>query len=169
MVFIPEWFNNLETQWEDPRLSRFPARLSLFARVIMLNQRGMGLSDPIPLDDSITAEDWIDDVQSVMDAVGVERVSLVGTGTAGTVATLFAATQPDRVARLVLVNSTARTAADDAYPFGSTPELRASMQDLMADAWGRLGRSAARRRSECVERARVGDPGRVAHRRGRDA
>ena len=103
----------------------------------MLNQRGMGLSDPIPLDESITAEDWIDDVQSVMDAVGVERASLVGTGTAGTVATLFAATQPDRVSRLVLVNSTARTAADDDYPFGSTPELRASMRDLMADAWGR--------------------------------
>ena len=113
-----------------------PRELSSFARVIMLNQRGMGLSDPIPLDDSITAEDWIDDVQSVMDAVGAERISIIGTGTAGTVAMLFAATQPDRASCLVLVNSTARTAAADGYPFGSTPELRASMHDLMAEAWG---------------------------------
>jgi class 3 adenylate cyclase len=73
----------------------------------------------------------------VMDAVGAERVSLIGTGTAGTVATLLAATQPDRVSQLVLVNSTARTAADEGYPFGSTAELRASMRDLMRDAWGR--------------------------------
>ena len=114
-----------------------PGAPVVLSRVIMLNQRGMGLSDPTPLDDSITAEDWIDDVQSVMDVIGAERVSIVGTGTAGTMATLFAATQPDRVARLVLVNSTARTAADDDYPFGSSPELRASMRDLMADAWGR--------------------------------
>ncbi len=137
VVFIPEWFNNLETQWEEPRLARFPARLSSFARVMMLNQRGIGLSDPISIDDSVTAEDWIDDVRSVMDAVGVERVCLIGTGTAGTVATLFAATQPDRVSRLVLVNSTARTAADEGYPFGSSPEMRASMRELMHDAWGR--------------------------------
>ncbi|MGH9269862.1 MAG: adenylate/guanylate cyclase domain-containing protein [Ilumatobacteraceae bacterium] len=137
VVFIPEWFNNLEAQWDHPRLARFPARLASFARVIMLNQRGMGLSDPISLDASMTAEDWIDDVRTVMDAVGVERVCLIGTGTAGTMAMLLAATQPDRVSRLVLVNSTARTAADDDYPFGSSPEMRASMRDLMADAWGR--------------------------------
>ena len=36
----------------------------------------MGLCDPIPLDDSITAEDRIDDVQSVTDAVGAERVDI---------------------------------------------------------------------------------------------
>lgn len=137
LVFIPEWFNNLETQWEDPRLARFPARLASFARVIMLNQRGMGLSDPIALDASMTAEDWMDDVHSVMDAAGAARVGVIGTGTAGTVAILFAATHPDRVSRLVLVNSTARTAADDGYPFGSTPELRATMRQLMHDDWGR--------------------------------
>jgi class 3 adenylate cyclase len=137
VVFIPEWFNNLDAQWDDPRLARVPSRLASFARVIMLNQRGMGLSDPIPIDASMSAEDWIDDVRLVMDAAGADRVSLVGTGTAGTVATLLAATQPDRVSRLVLVNSTARTAADEGYPFGSTAELRASMRDLMHDAWGR--------------------------------
>src|SRR5919106_4412637 len=97
VVFIPEWFNNLDVQWDDPRLARVPARLASFARLIMLNQRGMGLSDPIPIDASMTAEDWIDDVRLVLDAVGAERVSLIGTGTAGTVATLLAATQPNRV------------------------------------------------------------------------
>ena len=66
LVFLPEWFNNLETQWEDPRLARFPERLSSFARVVMLNQRGMGLSDPIPLTDSMAAEEWIEDAGAVM-------------------------------------------------------------------------------------------------------
>jgi pimeloyl-ACP methyl ester carboxylesterase len=137
LVFFPEWFNNLEAQWDDPRLAAFPTRLASFARVIMLNQRGMGLSDPIPMGDSITAEDWIEDARTAMDVVGVEQTALLGTGTGGTVALLFAASHPGRVSALVLVNSTARTAAADDYPFGSSPELRTRMRDLMRDAWGR--------------------------------
>jgi pimeloyl-ACP methyl ester carboxylesterase len=136
LVFLPEWFNNLETQWEDPRLARFPERLSSFARVVMLNQRGMGLSDPIPLTDSMAAEEWIEDASAVMDAVGVGRAALLGTGIGGAVALLFAASHPGRVSALVLVNSTARTAAGENYPFGSTPELRSSMRERMRDAWG---------------------------------
>ena len=91
LVFFPEWFNNLEAQWDDPRLAAFATRLASFARVIMLNQRGMGLSDPIPIGDSITAEDWIEDARTAMDVVGVEQTALLGTGTGGTVALLFAA------------------------------------------------------------------------------
>ena len=135
VVFIPEWFNNLEAQWEDPRLSKFPARLSSFARVIMLNSGKWASPTRSHSTISITAEEWIQTTWSRwMDAVGAERVCLIGTGTAGTMATLFAGTRPDRVSRLVLVNSTARTAVDDGYSFGSSPERRASMRDLMQDA-----------------------------------
>jgi pimeloyl-ACP methyl ester carboxylesterase len=136
LVFFPEWFNNLETQWEDPRLARFPERLASFARVVMLNQRGMGLSDPIPLTDPMAAEEWIEDASAVMDTVGVGKAALLGTGIGGSVALLFAASHPGRVSALVLVNSTARTAAGEGYPFGSSPELRESMRERMRDAWG---------------------------------
>ena len=39
LVFLAEWMNNLEMQWNDPRLARFPNRLSTFHRVLMLNMR----------------------------------------------------------------------------------------------------------------------------------
>jgi pimeloyl-ACP methyl ester carboxylesterase len=136
LLFLPEWFSNLEIQWEEPRLARFPERLASFARVVMLNQRGMGLSDPIPVTDSMAAEEWIEDANAVLDTVGVEQVAVVGTGIGGTVAMLFAASRPERVSALVLVNGTARTAAGEEYPFGSSPELRESMRERMHDAWG---------------------------------
>jgi pimeloyl-ACP methyl ester carboxylesterase len=62
VVFLPEWVNNLEMQWQDPRLARFPSRLASFGRVVMLNTRGIGLSDPLPHGESPTVERWMDDV-----------------------------------------------------------------------------------------------------------
>ena len=47
LVFLPEWMNNLEMQWDEPKLARFPSQLAAFSRVIMLNTRGIGLSDPL--------------------------------------------------------------------------------------------------------------------------
>jgi hypothetical protein len=32
VVFLPESFNNLEMQWDDPRLARFPTRLASFGK-----------------------------------------------------------------------------------------------------------------------------------------
>lgn len=118
LVFLPEWVNNLEMQWQDPRLARFPTRLASFSRVVMLNMRGIGLSDPLPHDDSPTIEHWMDDITAVLDVLGSTRAALLGTGIGGSLALVFAATYPERVAALVLVNATARSSAAPDYPFG---------------------------------------------------
>ncbi len=137
VVFLPEWVNNLEMQWQDPRLARFPTRLASFARVVMLNMRGIGLSDPLPRGDSPTVEQWMDDITAVLDAVGSSRAALLGTGIGGSLAVVFAATYPDRVSALGLVNATARSAAAPDYPFGITSEWREKAQQEMARSWGR--------------------------------
>ena len=108
LVFLPEWVNNLEMQWQDPRLARFPTRLASFSRVVMLNMRGIGLSDPLPQDDSPTIEHWMDDITVVLDALGSSRAALIGTGIGGSLALVFAATYPERISALVLVNATAQ-------------------------------------------------------------
>jgi pimeloyl-ACP methyl ester carboxylesterase len=65
VVFPPAWFNNFEMQWDDARLAPFPTRLAPFGRLIMLNMRGMGLSDPIPHTEPPTVEREMDDISAV--------------------------------------------------------------------------------------------------------
>jgi class 3 adenylate cyclase len=136
LVFLPEWMNNLEMQWDDPRLARFPTRLSTFARVLMLNMRGIGLSDPLLEDETTTIEQWMDDIIAVLDEVGSKRAALFGTGIGGSLAMVFAATYPERASALVLLNSTARSSAAPDYPFGIDREWRERTESAMRQSWG---------------------------------
>jgi len=56
-------------------MARFLNRLASFARLIVLDKRGTGLSDPVPLDRLPTLEARMDDLRAVMDAVGSERAA----------------------------------------------------------------------------------------------
>jgi pimeloyl-ACP methyl ester carboxylesterase len=136
LLFLPEWVNNLEMQWQDPMLAGFPTRLSTFSRVVMLNMRGIGLSDPLSRDESTTIEQWMDDIATVLDALDSRQVALLGTGVGGSLAMVFAATYPERTTALVLVNSTARSSAAPDYPFGINQEWREKTQDEMSRSWG---------------------------------
>jgi pimeloyl-ACP methyl ester carboxylesterase len=139
VIFVPNWGSNVEIMWEEPSLARFLRRLATFSRLICFDKRGTGASDPVTLRALPTLEQWMEDVRSVMDAVGSERAVLIGDAEGGQMAMLFAATHPERVSALVLTNSTARHLRDDDYPCGlparSVPPFLARMQEL----WGTGG------------------------------
>ena len=65
-----------------------------------------------------TLDQWMDDVEAVLDAEGSERAAILGDTEGGPTAILFAATFPERVSSLVLVNSFARWRRADDYPIG---------------------------------------------------
>src|SRR6266542_1688223 len=96
LVFMPGWISHIEHMWEEPRMARFLGRLASFARLIVLDKRGTGLSDPVPLDRLPTLEERMDDVRAVMDAVGSERAAVFGFSEGGVMSALFAATYPER-------------------------------------------------------------------------
>ncbi|MGB5176174.1 MAG: alpha/beta hydrolase, partial [Thermoanaerobaculia bacterium] len=108
IVFIPDWVTNLEVMWEEPTLARFLDRMASIGRLICFDKRGTGVSDPVPLGAIPTWEEWMDDVGTVMDAVGSERAAVFGHGDGGHMALLFAATHPNRTSALVLADSYAR-------------------------------------------------------------
>jgi class 3 adenylate cyclase len=136
LLFFPDWVNHIEVQWEEPRQERFLNSLASFSRLILFNPRGMGASDPIPVGDSPTVEQWMDDARTVLDEVGSERPALFGAGAGGTVTMLFAATHPDRARALAVVNSTARGTRAPDYPFGIPPEMLEWQRQLVAEHWG---------------------------------
>ena len=101
LVFVADWLNNVELSWDLPATARYLERLASFSRLILFDQRGTGLSDPVPLDALPTLEEWMDDVRAVSDAAGAERPALLGFGGAGPMCMLYAATNPDRVSAMV--------------------------------------------------------------------
>jgi class 3 adenylate cyclase len=137
LVFVAEFWNSIEAMWEEPRYRAALERLGTFARVICMDQRGTGLSDPVSLDALPTLEVWADDVIAVMDATGSRTTALLGAGGGGCVAMLFAATFPDRVRSLMLLNSTARFSAAPDYPHGTSSEFEARIERDMEFGWGR--------------------------------
>jgi pimeloyl-ACP methyl ester carboxylesterase len=89
-----------------PRLRAFHDRLARFARLIVFDRRGTGLSDR--LREPATLEARMDDLRAVLDAVNSVRAVLLGTFEAASMCLLFAATYPERTLGLALYNPVAR-------------------------------------------------------------
>ena len=123
LVFCTNWQNNIDLIWDEPSAVRYLDRLGSFARVIMFDQTGSGVSDPVSTANPPTIDSWIEDVTAVMDDVGIEKAALLGDTEGGYMAMAFAATHPDRVLSLALVNSCARFTRAEHYPIGIPPEL----------------------------------------------
>lgn len=102
----------------EPSMYRFHRRLASFARVIRLDQRGIGLSSRVPSTDVIGPEFWAKDVVSVMNAVGCERATVVAPGFTAMTGLVLAADYPERVSSLVIINGGARTLYAPDYPMG---------------------------------------------------
>ncbi|OMC54949.1 cyclase [Mycobacterium sp. IS-2888] len=102
----------------EPSMYRFQRRLASFARVIRLDQRGIGLSSRVPSIDMIGPKFWAKDVVSVMNAVGCERATVVAPGFTAMTGLVLAADYPDRVSSLVIINGGARTLYAPDYPMG---------------------------------------------------
>src|SRR5436309_1490553 len=106
LVFVRGFAGDLLSAWEQPMLVRFIGELAGFARVIMLDKRGTGLSDRVR--EVPTLETRMDDLRAVMEDAGSERAILWTAQEGARLATLFAATSPERVAGLVLFDPSAK-------------------------------------------------------------
>lgn len=160
LVFIPDWVTNLEVMREEPTIARFCDRLASFSRLVCLDKRGSGLSDPVPLGAIPTIEEWMHDVCTVLDDLGSSRAALFAHGEGGPLALLFAATHPDRTHAIVLADTCARRRRAPDYPWGLPDDAARRYIDDIIGAWG------------AGEAARIGAPSNAAQpgfieRRGR--
>lgn len=78
LVYVPGWYSRLDLSWEQPLDARFLRSLASFSRLIMVDRRGIGLSDSVPRAAPPPREVLLDDLKAVMDAVGSEQAALFG-------------------------------------------------------------------------------------------
>ena len=134
LVVVPGWISCIETFWEEPGFTRFLQRLGSFARVLLFDKRGTGLSDRVT--DTPTLEERMDDVRAVMDAVGSKRAALLGYSEGGPMCALFAVTYPERTEALIMVGSFARNKWAEDYPHGRTAEQQRKWLEEIRTQWG---------------------------------
>jgi class 3 adenylate cyclase len=133
VVFVPGFISHLELNWESSVIRPVMERISRFARLVVFDKRGTGLSDRSLGTGSV--DDRMDDVRAVMDAAGVERAALFAVSEGGPLAMTFAATYPDRVTALALYGTYARCTADVDYP-GVPAQVAEAFPALLEQAWG---------------------------------
>jgi pimeloyl-ACP methyl ester carboxylesterase len=134
LVVVPGWISHVEYMWEEASFGPFLRRLASFARLILLDRRGMGLSDRVS--DLPSIEERMDDVRAVMDAAGAERAALFGISEGGPMCITFAATYPTRTSALVLYGTLARLTVAPDYPIGSLPAAVEAFTERMFGGWG---------------------------------
>jgi class 3 adenylate cyclase len=138
LLVSPGLASHLDMAWTDPDLSRLWRRLARFARVIVYDKPGTGLSDPIM--HVPTLEERSDDIRILLDAVGSRRAALLGFSEGGPACLLFAATDPERVESLVLYGAIAcaspgEEVLDDPRSAAAQQRFEAAHQELEA-TWG---------------------------------
>src|SRR5436309_1053464 len=134
LVVVPGFVSHIEVLWDEPSAARFFEHLASFARVILFDKRGMGLSDRPPKPP--TLEQSMDDVLAVMDAAGSERAILFGISEGGPMSLLCAAAHPDRVAGLIVFGTYPRILRADDYEPGVPPEVLDAFFAALRRDWG---------------------------------
>jgi class 3 adenylate cyclase len=138
LVYVQGSFSNLEVMWEHPDYRRFCERLASFARLVLFDKRGMGLSDRVEIG---TLEERMDDVRAVLDAVGAEQAGLLGESEGGPMSILFAATYPERTQALILCGAEVKEEITDDWPWGEL--TRADFEQTLSTLPERWGKGAA--------------------------
>ena len=133
-VWLTGFIGHLEIAFEHPLLQRFCDRLGAFARVVIYDKRGQGLSDRP--DRAVTVEEHAEDLLAVMDAAGLHRPALIGVSEGGPAAIVFAAAHPDRVSKLALYGTYARMLVGENYPEGLPLENLEVLRSRALESWG---------------------------------
>jgi class 3 adenylate cyclase len=116
--------SHLDLQWDEPSTVRLFERFASYVRLVRFDRRGTGLSDPT--EGPPTLEQQMEDLDAVMDAAGLTRAALLGAVEAGLCA-MYAASYPERVSALVLVN---------VAPAGALGGAAPQFLDVIENHWG---------------------------------
>jgi class 3 adenylate cyclase len=134
-VLVVPWFmSNIELGWDLPIQARFLERLASFARLIQFDRRGAGMSGGAA--GATPLEEQIDDVLAVIDAADSEQPVLVSNAEGCALAVLFAASHPELVRALVLINPTPRVVRGPGYEWAKSVEARDAIVRAVVEHWG---------------------------------
>lgn len=141
-VYVLPFFNHLEGQWEQPLITRVFERMAGYLRLILVENRGTGLSDRF--DELPSLDDRVLDIEAVVGAANLDRVNLIGLFAGAQMCVAYAVKHPKRVERMVLANPRLgrrlKNEADDLKPDAPGPLAYGFVSELnMIETAAHLG------------------------------
>ncbi len=133
LVKAANWLNHLEYEWESPVWKHWIDAISRHQMFVRYDERGCGLSDWQVQD--LSFDSWVGDLETVVDALGVDRFDLLGISQGGAVAAAYAARHPERVGRLILFGAYERGWRHRGNP--QEIEARTALIKLVQLGWGK--------------------------------
>ncbi|HEY0445047.1 MAG TPA: alpha/beta fold hydrolase [Allosphingosinicella sp.] len=126
------WLNHIEFDWQSPVWRHWLKELTRENRLIRYDERGNGLSDWDSAD--LSFEAFVDDLETVVDAAGVDQFDLLGISQGAPVAIAYSLRHPRRIRRMVLLGGYARGWALRLK--GDDLARREAMVTLTRTGWG---------------------------------
>ena len=100
LVKTANWLSHIEYEWQSPVWRHWYKELTRHFTLIRYDQRGCGLSDRDV--DTISLDAWIQDLETIVNATGLEKFSLLGISQGAAVATAYTQKNHEKVSHLVL-------------------------------------------------------------------
>ena len=132
LVKASNWLTHLDFEWGSPIWRHWYTALSLHHRLVRYDERGNGMSERDVSD--VSFDTWVRDLETVVDAAGLDRFPLLGISRGGAIAIAYAVKHPERVTHLVLYGAF----AVGLKHVGTAEQLEArhALTSLMRLGWG---------------------------------
>lgn len=137
LVKVANCFNHLDFEWGSPIWRHWVRDFANGYSIVRYDGRGNGLSE-WEVDD-ISFEAWLHDLETVVDAAGLDKFGLLGVSQGGAVAIAYAARHPERVSHLVLCGAYSR-GANHREQLESV-QVRRALETLVQVNWGQTNPS----------------------------
>ena len=132
LVKASNWMTHLDFEWGSPIWSHWYTALSRHHRLVRYDERGNGMSQRDVAD--VTFDTWVRDLETVVDAAGLDRFPLLGISRGGAIAIAYAVKHPERVTQLVLYGAFAAGLNHTGTP--ESLEARHALTSLVRLGWG---------------------------------
>lgn len=132
LVKASNWLTHLDFEWGSPIWRHWYAELSRHHRLVRYDERGNGMSQRNV--DDVSFDTWVCDLETVVDAVGLDRFPLLGISRGASIAIAYAVKHPERVTRLVLYGAFAVGLKHVGTP--EQREARHALASLIRLGWG---------------------------------
>lgn len=134
LVKAANWLTHLEFDLESPVWRHWLEELGRGHTLVRYDERGCGLSDREAEDLSLEA--WVSDLETVVDAAGLDRFALLGISQGGAIALAYAVRHPERVSHLILYGAYSRGRLKR-EPSAQEIEEAEMLLSLIRVGWGR--------------------------------
>lgn len=133
LVKAANWLSHLEYDWTSPVWRHWLRGLAEHNTLVRYDERGCGLSDWDV--NEFTFEAWVTDLETVVDALGLERFALLGISQGASIAVEYAARHPEKVSCLILYGGYLRGRAYRNLTSQQRQEMDVLLQ-LIKIGWG---------------------------------